>query len=166
MPLQQELLLIFINKPGLILSQQELISRLWPDQKATKTKRPALNLAIHRLRQVFAQGPLGTEVIRSIYGKGYSFEAPVAALHPPEPTLDRSPSAQASASKETAVQTYNRSMASRLFYFEAHDYWPNRDPYRLPRQQWLLQKSVEHDPNFSQGRLELCYFQLLQCLWG
>jgi DNA-binding winged helix-turn-helix (wHTH) protein len=73
MPLQQELLLIFIKKPGLILSQQELISRLWPDQKATKTKRPALNLAIHRLRQVFAQGPLGSEVIRSIYGKGYSF---------------------------------------------------------------------------------------------
>jgi len=167
MPLQQELLLIFIKKPGLILSQEEIISRLWPDQKATKTKRPALNLAIHRLRQVFAQGPLGSEVIRSIYGKGYSLEAPVAALHPPEPTLDRSPSAQqASASKETAVQTYDRSMASRLFYFEAHDYWPNRDPYRLPRQQWLLQQSVAHDPNFNQGRLELCYFQLLQCLWG
>ena len=62
MPLQQELLLIFIKKPGLILSQEEIISRLWPDQKATKTKRPALNLAIHRLRQVFAQGPLGSEV--------------------------------------------------------------------------------------------------------
>ena len=121
MPLQQELLLIFIKKPGLILSQEEIISRLWPDQKATKTTRPALNLAIHRLRQVFAQGPLGSEVIRSIYGKGYSLEAPVAALHPPEPTLDRSPSAQqASASKETAVQTYDRSMTSRLFYLERH----------------------------------------------
>jgi DNA-binding winged helix-turn-helix (wHTH) protein len=121
MPLQQELLLIFIKKPGQILTQQELISLLWPDQKATKTKRPALNLAIHRLRQVFAQGPLGTEVIRSIYGKGYSFEAPVATQHPPEPMLDRSLSAPASASKETQLQTYDRTMASRLFYFEAHD---------------------------------------------
>jgi hypothetical protein len=57
-------------------------------------------------------------------------------------------------------------MTSRVFYFEAHDYWPNRDPYGLARQQWLLQQSVEHDLGFSQGRLELCYFHLLQCLWG
>lgn len=166
MPLQQELLLIFVLQPKQILTQQELISRLWPDQQAAKTQRPALSLAVHRLRQVFAQGPLGIEVIRSIYGKGYSFEAPVELMYMPEPKPDGSPSAPASASKETQLKAYDCSMASRLFYFEAHDYWPNRDPYRLPRQQWLLQQSVEHDPNFNQGRLELCYFQLLQCLWG
>lgn len=111
-------------------------------------------------------GPLGIEVIRSIYGKGYCFEATVELIYTPKPKPDGSRSASASASKETLLKGYDRRMASRLFYFEAHDYWPNRDPYRLPRQQWLLQQSLECDPSFSQGRLELCYFYLLQCLWG
>jgi len=166
MPLQQELLLIFVRHPKQILTQKELISRLWPGQQAAKAQRPALSLAVHRLRQVFAQGPLGIEVIRSIYGKGYCFEATVELIYTPKPKPDGSPSASASASKETLLKGYDRSMASRLFYFEAHEYWPNRDPYRLPRQQWLLQQSLECDPSFSQGRLELCYFYLLQCLWG
>ena len=166
MPLQQELLLIFVRHPKQTLTQKELISRLWPGQQAAKAQRPALSLAVHRLRQVFAQGPLGIEVIRSIYGKGYCFEATVELIYTPEPKANGSRSASASASKETLLKGYDRSMASRLFYFEAHDYWPNRDPYRLPRQQWLLQQSLEYDPNFSQGRLELCYFYLLQCLWG
>jgi DNA-binding winged helix-turn-helix (wHTH) protein/Flp pilus assembly protein TadD len=166
MPLQQELLLVFVRHPKQILTQKELISRLWPGKKAAKAQHPALNLAVHRLRQVFAQGPLGIEVIRSIYGKGYCFEATVELMYTPKPKPDGSPSAPLSASKQTLLKGYDRSMASRLFYFEAHEYWPNRDPYRLPRQQWLLQQSLECDPSFSQGRLELCYFYLLQCLWG
>jgi DNA-binding winged helix-turn-helix (wHTH) protein len=121
MPLQQELLLIFVLHPKQVLTQNEIISRLWPGQQAVKTQRPALSLAVHRLRQVFAQGPLGIEVIRSIYGKGYSFEAPVELIYTPEPKPDGSPAAPASASKETLLKAYDRSMASRLFYFEAHD---------------------------------------------
>jgi DNA-binding winged helix-turn-helix (wHTH) protein len=101
MPLQQELLLIFVQQPGQVLTKQELSSQLWPDQNEMETQRPALSLAVHRLRQVFAKGPLGTEVIRSIYGKGYSFEAPVEPVYAPETDPDRSPAAPASASKKT-----------------------------------------------------------------
>jgi tetratricopeptide (TPR) repeat protein len=53
-----------------------------------------------------------------------------------------------------------------MFYAEAHDLWPDRDPSSLSRQLWLMQQSIDHDPGFSQAYLELCYLQLLQCLWG
>jgi Tfp pilus assembly protein PilF len=52
------------------------------------------------------------------------------------------------------------------YYSEVHDLWPQRDPYKLSRQELLLRKSIERDPGFEQGHVELCYLQLLQCFWG
>jgi tetratricopeptide (TPR) repeat protein len=66
----------------------------------------------------------------------------------------------------TTNDRFNPSCLDNPFYWEAHDYWNSRDPYKLPRQETLLRKSVEHNPDFEQGWLELCYFQMLQCLWG
>lgn len=40
---------------------------------------------MHSLRQVFAQGPLGSQLIRTVYGTGYILEAPVRDLEPPSP---------------------------------------------------------------------------------
>lgn len=174
MPMPRKLLLILVRFPNQTLSKDELISQLWPDgaEPGLMSQRTAaLSLVVHRLRQVFARGPLGRDVIRGVYGKGYRLEACVEAC-PPE----RLPSAVIACSSPSSALTLGVRPAkagqeqsawlSQRFYAEAHDLWPDRDPSSLPRQQWLMQQCLHHDPSFSQGVLELCSLLLLQCLWG
>ncbi|MFN9619238.1 MAG: hypothetical protein ACK55X_05955 [Synechococcaceae cyanobacterium] len=76
------------------------------------------------------------------------------------------PPLQVAAGPVDRISADERRFLSGLFYAEAHDLWPDRDPSSLPRQLWLMQQCIDHDPGFSQAYLELCYLQLLQCLWG
>ena len=165
MPLQQKLLLILVQSPRKLIENQEIIKQLWPEQTNPEASRSNLTLAVHRLRQVFAKGPLGAEVIRAVYGKGYRLEAAVESLPSASPTpLTEHPPPAADVNADSTAD-YSPTL-SQLFYLEAHDCWPSRDPYDLSHRQWLLRQSVAHDPSFSQGYLELCYYQLLQCFWG
>ena len=165
MPLQQNLLLILVQSPRKLIENQEIIKQLWPEQTNPEASRSNLTLAVHRLRRVFAKGPLGAEVIRAVYGKGYRLEAAVESLPSASPTpLTEHPPPAADVNADSTAD-YSPTL-SQLFYLEAHDCWPSRDPYDLSHRQWLLRQSVAHDPSFSQGYLELCYYQLLQCFWG
>lgn len=142
---------------------------LWPAQSGVghaSQKCGNLSLVVHRLRQVFATGPLGREVIQGVYGKGYRLEASVEPLLGSPHSLEQSSPRLADSASGLPFNDGDRSLLSGLFYAEAHDLWPDRDPATLPRQQWLIQQSIDYDPSFSQGYLELCYLQMLQCLWG
>ncbi|MFN6337400.1 MAG: winged helix-turn-helix domain-containing protein [Cyanobacteriota bacterium] len=151
---QTLILLILAKKANQIVSRDELAQQLWPTRPLNANLRRNVTLSVHRLREVFAFGPLGGNVIRGVYGKGYTLGAAVE----PCPTL--------TPRKRSPGQPRGDAMMKNPFYGEVHDYWANRDPYKLPRQEWLLQQSVRFDPSFEQGYLELCYFQILQCFWG
>jgi len=130
MPLQQKLLLILVQSPRQLITNQEIIKQLWPEQPNPVASRSNLTLAIHRLRQVFANGPLGAEVIRAVYGKGYRLEAAVESLPSasPTPLIERPvPAADLTGDSSTNYSP----VLSQLFYLEAHDCWPTRDPYDL-----------------------------------
>jgi hypothetical protein len=97
--------------------------------QATSASAKALSLAVHRLRQTFAGRPLGTEVVKAVYGKGYCLDCPVEAVLPPESAprpscVEQMPVAPGLplASGVNLVQFYNS---------EAHNYWPGRDPCDL-----------------------------------
>lgn len=137
-----------------LVGAEEIARQLWPGQSLSTHWRRNVSLCVHRLRQVFAMGPLGGTIIRSVYQKGYVLSVPVKMNPPPVPRT------------RTPRQRCSEALMNNPFYSEAHDYWANRDPYKLTRQEWLLQKSVNHDPLFEQGYMELCYFQILQCFWG
>lgn len=151
---QTQILLMFAEQANQLVSRNEIAKQLWPGQKLSANQQRNVTLSVHRLRDVFAVGPLGGNVIRSVYRKGYVFNAPV------QPCPSHSPK------KPTKVHPSIRAFRHNPFYGEAHDYWASRDPYKLLRQEMLLQKSVQFDPSFTQGYLELCYFQILQCFWG
>ncbi|MFN9622273.1 MAG: winged helix-turn-helix domain-containing protein [Cyanobacteriota bacterium] len=151
---QRDLLVLFVRHPNQLISYEEIAKHLWPQQKLGPNWRRNVSLTIHRLRQVFAMGPLGGQIFQSVYQCGYVLNADVDASHPP--SLQR----QVAQRHSSTMQTENP------FYGEAHSYWANRDPYKLPRQEYLLQRSIRLDPMFAEGYLELCYFQLLQCVWG
>jgi DNA-binding winged helix-turn-helix (wHTH) protein/tetratricopeptide (TPR) repeat protein len=181
MPLPQKLLLILVQSPNQTLSSDEISRQLWPSRRgANQAKNPSgnLSLVVHRLRHVFSAGPLGREVIRAVYGKGYRLDAAVESCSGAQLFADRSEPgrpgsppqlphrAEDPIRAEHCTRAEDRHLLSGMFYAEAHDLWPDRDPSSLSRQLRLMQQSIDHDPGFSQAYLELCYLQLLQCLWG
>lgn len=151
---QANILLLFVEHPNQLITYEQIAKHLWPWQKLSANWRRNISLSVHRLRQVFAMGPLGGQIFRSVYQSGYVLHAEVEAYAPP------------SSPRRALQQEFAEALRDNPFYREAHSYWPNRDPYILPRQEYLLQRSITYDPMFAQGYLELCYFQLLQCVWG
>lgn len=163
---QRELLLIFAKKPNQLIEQKEIETRLWSETTEGQDRTSTVRLFVHRLRQIFARGPLGGDVIRSVYGKGYVFHAAVEEMSASTQELVEAGPQSAEQVQWNASKKFGETIAQNPFYSEVHDYWPNRDPYKLQRQESLLQKSIHYNPLFEQGHLELCYIQLLQCFWG
>jgi DNA-binding winged helix-turn-helix (wHTH) protein len=152
--LQERLLVLFTRHANQLLRREEIATELYGRENRQQNVQNNVTLIVHRLRQELARGPLGEAAIRTIHGRGYILVAPVQTLgHTPPSVLFRP--------HESPVVAINNP-----FHAEAHDLWPQRDPYKLYRQERLLRKSIDHDPYFEQGYLELCYLQLLQCFWG
>jgi DNA-binding winged helix-turn-helix (wHTH) protein len=165
MPVQQRLLLIFARHPQRTLSRSFLQSELWSDPlQRPPDPAKALSLAVHRLRQIFADGPLASDVVKAVYGKGYCLDLPVYSL-PSSPVDIRHDEGESLTICSDSAAGKERQL-SRLYYNEVHDHWPRRDPYELDHRRFLLKQCVAHDPAFLQAYFDLCYFSLLQCLWG
>lgn len=77
---QKQLLLIFARTPNRLIEQKQIETQLWPGERMDQDRTRTIRLCVHRLRQVFANGPLGGDVIRNVYGKGYVFHAPVEVI--------------------------------------------------------------------------------------
>ena len=105
-------------------------------------------------------------MLRNIYRKGYVFDAPVEEMPATLPIPAELLRTEHRVNRVPLRTEVDPVIVENPFFSEVHDYWPSRDPYRLQRQESLLQKSVHRDPLFEQGYLELCYVQLLQCFWG
>ena len=164
MPVQQRLLLILAQHPQQILSRQFLHQQLWVDHSPPPSSAKALSLAVHRLRQTFADGPLGKDVVKAVYGKGYCLDIPAQSIIHISPQSQSVESMPKSAPSESTSSSNAR--LAQLYYLEANDHWPRRDPQELDRRHRLLQKSIATDPTFMQAGFDLCYYSLLQCLWG
>ena len=71
-----EILIVLLERPGELVSKQELMARVWPNVFV----EPA-NLTVHisALRRALRDGRDGNRFIINIPGRGYSFVAPVEA---------------------------------------------------------------------------------------
>src|SRR6516225_1166378 len=69
-----EILIVLLERPGELVSKQELMARVWPNVFV----EPA-NLTVHisKLRRTLRDGREGNRFIINIPGRGYSFVAPV-----------------------------------------------------------------------------------------
>jgi DNA-binding winged helix-turn-helix (wHTH) protein len=152
--LQERLLVIFARHANQLVSRDTIIAELYGQNARERAAQKNVTLMVHRLRQELARGPLGQDVIQTIHGQGYILVAPVQPMESAKPSSFLPP------------RSWSMVDNNNPFHFEAHDLWPQRDPYKLSRQELLLKKSIDHDPYFEQGYLELCYLQLLQCFWG
>lgn len=68
------LLHFLFKNPGRIYSRSQLMDRIYPDQRVVSDR--TIDSHIKKLRKKIAQAAPEAELIHSIYGVGYKFEAP------------------------------------------------------------------------------------------
>jgi DNA-binding winged helix-turn-helix (wHTH) protein len=87
-----EILMVLLERPGELISKQELMGRVWPNIYV----EPA-NLTVHisALRRMLRDGRNGNRFIINIPGRGYSFVAPVVVSGRVQPDGDENRAALA-----------------------------------------------------------------------
>jgi len=149
-PLQRRLLQCFIRHNRTLLSKEQLMREVWGHEYVSEV---SLARAVHSLRQVFAQGPLGSQLIRTVYGTGYILEASVRDLAPP------------SASPGSPSSTFLPALAQDD-YLDALLALRQQDPNQLSYSESLLRRCLKEQPHFTPARVALIDTLLLQRACG
>ena len=76
---EKRLLALFLQYPGRVFSRQKLLDALYPDHAAEVFDR-AVDSAIARLRRRIEKKPKTPQILKTVYGEGYVFDAPVRHL--------------------------------------------------------------------------------------
>ena len=74
-----EILLALTERAGAILSNRELLRRVWPD---TVVEAGTVRVHVGHLRKVFRELDPHMEYVQTVTGRGYRFVAPVSSLRP------------------------------------------------------------------------------------
>jgi TolB-like protein/DNA-binding winged helix-turn-helix (wHTH) protein/Flp pilus assembly protein TadD len=84
-----QVLVVLLEKPGEIITREELRNRLWPGDTFVDFDH-GLNNAVMRLREVLGDASENPRFVETIPRRGYRFIAPVAGSALPEPTTTES----------------------------------------------------------------------------
>jgi Tol biopolymer transport system component/DNA-binding winged helix-turn-helix (wHTH) protein len=77
-------LTVLLERPGELVSREELRKRLWQDDNTFVDFELGLNVAIKKLRDRLCDSAEDPRFIETFIGSGYSFIAPVQCVAPPE----------------------------------------------------------------------------------
>ncbi len=149
-PLQRRLLQCFVRHNRTLLSKEQLMREVWGHEYVSEV---SLARAVHSLRQVFAQGPLGSQLIRTVYGTGYILEAPVRELDPPTPL---------------AVDPGMKVLSNLAQddYLDALLTLRQQDPNQLSLSETLLRRCLKDQPHFSPAMVALTETLMLRRACG
>jgi TolB-like protein/DNA-binding winged helix-turn-helix (wHTH) protein/Tfp pilus assembly protein PilF len=81
-----EILSLFLEKPGEIITREEFRSRLWPGDTFVDFEH-SLNTAIKKLRSTLGDTPENSRYIETVPRVGYRFVAPVDTIEAPAPEI-------------------------------------------------------------------------------
>lgn len=150
-PLQRRLLLALVRRDGQVLTRETLLQEVWGHSEVSEV---SISRTVHGLRRVFMEGPLGTSVIRTIYGGGYRLEVPIQEL------------AEVRASSQP-VRCPSCPQAQTLSAFVEGLVWVRkRDPRLLARAERHLRHCLESAPSFTPAIVQLATTRLAQYHWG
>jgi len=76
-----ELLLLFVEKKGELVTRDQIIERIWGKDVFLDTDN-SINAAVRKIRQVLKDDPLHARFLQTITGRGYRFIAPVVEALP------------------------------------------------------------------------------------
>lgn len=151
-PLQRRLLVALVRQKGQVLPKDKLLQEVWGH---THVSEVSISRTVHGLRRILAGGPLGSTVVRTIYGGGYRLEVPV---HPIVP--------DGGAPGATEGETGCPTAQTLSTYVEGLVWVRQRDPRELRRAEGFLRRCLELSPDFTPALLQLCGSQVAQYVWG
>jgi DNA-binding winged helix-turn-helix (wHTH) protein/Flp pilus assembly protein TadD len=149
-PLQRRLLQCFVRHNRMLLSKEQLMREVWGHEYVSEV---SLARAVHSLRQVFAQGPLGSQLIRTVYGTGYILEASVREI-------DTSGASTASQSPELLP------VLAQDDYLDALLALRQQDPDQLTFSESLLRRCLKVQPHFTPALVALTETLMLRRACG
>jgi DNA-binding winged helix-turn-helix (wHTH) protein/Tfp pilus assembly protein PilF len=150
-PLQRRLLLSLVRHAGEVLEKETLLQEVWGH---TQVSDVSLARAVHGLRRILDSGPLGSRVIRTIYGSGYRFDGPVSQLNPKTTT-------------GSGPETTGFPSAQALGHFvEGLVQVRHRDPSQLPNAAKHFRRCLSLAPDFAPAQIQLAATLLAQYQWG
>jgi DNA-binding winged helix-turn-helix (wHTH) protein len=104
-----QVLLMLVERPGQLLSREEISSELWPDETFVDYEH-GVNSAVNRIREALGDTAANPRYVETLARRGYRFVAPVEPIglseNPPPP------SQQTAASPEPEVKLRDRILAS------------------------------------------------------
>jgi DNA-binding winged helix-turn-helix (wHTH) protein len=153
---QQHLALLVLVQQGGMVSRERLSQVLWPI--APPQDPGALAQVIHGLRRVLDRGPLGGQVIQTVYGKGYAYSGPLAALNRPTGPASPPPGPACPSSREAVTPS--------ILQREAWARWRSGNPLELAEVVRLLTRCLALDPQHQEALVDLCHSRLVLAGWG
>ena len=98
-----KLLEILLERPGEVVTREELRSRIWPNESFGDFDQ-AVNVAIAKLRAALSDSADNPRYIETLPRRGYRFIANVAVVNRPTSTLDLAPKVGSSATEEDSAR--------------------------------------------------------------
>src|SRR5260370_30285820 len=77
-----ELLILLVEKQGLLVTREEIVSRLWPKDTFLDTET-SINSAIRKIRVALHDDSEDPRYLQTVVGKGYRFIAPIEVVGAP-----------------------------------------------------------------------------------
>ncbi len=87
-----ELLILLVEKQGLLVTREEIVSRLWPKDTFLDTET-SINSAIRKIRVALHDDSEDPRYLQTVVGKGYRFIAPIEVIGAPAAAASESPAA-------------------------------------------------------------------------
>jgi DNA-binding winged helix-turn-helix (wHTH) protein len=150
-PLQRRLLQALVRQQGHVLSRENLLREVWGHAQVSEV---SISRTVHGLRRVFMAGPLGSSVIRTIYGGGYQLDVPVRPVE------------EAPASAEPQGMGAFPTAQTLSAFVEGMVWVRRRDPRLLPRAETHLRRCLEDAPEFTPASVVLVGALLARYQWG
>jgi len=116
-----DVLIVLVEHAGEVVSKQELTKRVWPDITVDES---GLRVHMATLRKALGDGRDGARYVTNVSGRGYTFVAPVAAVHPtphapaapsPEPPTSLPRPLGRMIGRDTAVREVSTRLAAHRF---------------------------------------------------
>ncbi len=77
-----QVLVLLLERPGEVLTREELIKKLWPDGTFVEFDR-SLNIAVNKIREALGDSAASPRFVETVPRRGYRFVAPVEVLGEP-----------------------------------------------------------------------------------
>lgn len=150
-PLQRRMLLALVRQGGHVLSRETLLREVWGHSEVSEV---SISRTVHGLRRAFMDGPLGSSVIRTIYGGGYRLEVPIQAME--EPPSSPRPLGSAKFPSALTLSTFVEGLV----------WLRKRDPRLLARAERHFRHCLLPAPDFTPAMVQLAHTRLAQHRWG